>query len=300
MPGEYSPDAVLKGYADKKNAGIDIPNYPQLRDMNEMFLELATGATKHRGSYIQTGKMEPKAPVPELLMLRDVRPLKACLTGPYTLSYRFQPRSESLIDDLAEFLCHLLKISHSPNLTVLTIDEPLFRAMDDPSLDYGRPEREQLIKAWERICAQAKALGLTTCLHIHSTTDELFWDVDHLDVLEFPVDDPSLQVKRTKSLLESRDKFLKISVAKTSFDDLILDRLGSTPEALSKGWRMVREGQDASTFLESQSLMETRLRKALDAFGERVRYFGPECGLKSFPSYELAIELLRRVGSLSR
>ena len=41
MPGKYSPEAVLKGYADKKNAGIDIPNYPQLRDMNEMFLELA-------------------------------------------------------------------------------------------------------------------------------------------------------------------------------------------------------------------------------------------------------------------
>jgi methionine synthase II (cobalamin-independent) len=42
--------------------------------------------------------------------------------------------------------------------------------------------------------------------------------------------------------------------------------------------------------------MKKRLTKILELFGEnRVPYAGPECGLRSFPTYESALECLRRV-----
>ena len=42
--------------------------------------------------------------------------------------------------------------------------------------------------------------------------------------------------------------------------------------------------------------MKTRLSRTIERFGlERVLYAGPECGLKTFPRYENAIENLRRV-----
>jgi len=33
---------------------------------------------------------------------------------------------------------------------------------------------------------------------------------------------------------------------------------------------------------------------------ERVPYAGPECGLRGFPTYECALECLRRVSSAAR
>jgi len=41
--------------------------------------------------------------------------------------------------------------------------------------------------------------------------------------------------------------------------------------------------------------MGLRLRRAVERFGERVAYAGPECGLRGFPTYESALECLRRV-----
>jgi methionine synthase II (cobalamin-independent) len=51
--------------------------------------------------------------------------------------------------------------------------------------------------------------------------------------------------------------------------------------------------------LEDVDAMEARLVKLFDRFGaERIPYYGPECGLKGFPTYESAMECLRRVSSI--
>ncbi len=53
--------------------------------------------------------------------------------------------------------------------------------------------------------------------------------------------------------------------------------------------------EEPFSFLESTQVMQTRLRKVIDLVGrERVAYAGPECGLRSFPTYESGLELLRR------
>ncbi|RJS88740.1 hypothetical protein CW700_06925, partial [Candidatus Bathyarchaeota archaeon] len=36
-------ERVLRSFLDKLRAGVDIPNYPQFRDMNLMFLEMLEG-----------------------------------------------------------------------------------------------------------------------------------------------------------------------------------------------------------------------------------------------------------------
>jgi len=37
---EFFEKKVLEGLLDKIRVGIDVPNYPQFRDMNEMFLSM--------------------------------------------------------------------------------------------------------------------------------------------------------------------------------------------------------------------------------------------------------------------
>ena len=56
---------------------------------------------------------------------------------------------------------------------------------------------------------------------------------------------------------------------------------------------------DSEQFLETVDTMKGRLVKIVERFGaERVLYAGPECGLKGYPTIEIAFECLRRAASV--
>ena len=69
------------------------------------------------------------------------------------------------------------------------------------------------------------------------------------------------------------------------------------PEKIGEAWTAIRNGDtDPYLFLEERNLMRKRLRKVIDNFGiERIAYGSPECGLNSFPGYNVALECLCRV-----
>ena len=48
---------IVESFLDKILAGIDVPNYPQFRDMNEMFLEIIGEIEKIREGYVETGSL---------------------------------------------------------------------------------------------------------------------------------------------------------------------------------------------------------------------------------------------------
>jgi methionine synthase II (cobalamin-independent) len=70
-------------------------------------------------------------------------------------------------------------------------------------------------------------------------------------------------------------------------------------ERIAGAWADIRHGRvNPRIFLESVELMKGRLAEVVDRFGEdRVLYAGPECGLKGYPTYETALECLRRVST---
>jgi methionine synthase II (cobalamin-independent) len=135
----------------------------------------------------------------------------------------------------------------------------------------------------------------------------LFWKVKALDIVESHVDDSFYEAKGTKERLEAADKFTKASIAITDFDQLIRNKIAaesnfklsetSINEKIAETWIHINKQQvDPSSFIEDMNLMKKRLTRILEQFGEnRVPYAGPECGLKSFPTYESALECLRRV-----
>jgi len=67
-------------------------------------------------------------------------------------------------------------------------------------------------------------------------------------------------------------------------------------------WNQIRYDQvDPMIYLDSQKIIEKRLRKIVNNLGEeRVPYAGPECGLGGWPSQETAIECLNRVSGVVR
>jgi 5-methyltetrahydropteroyltriglutamate--homocysteine methyltransferase len=318
---------VLEGLLDKIGAGIDVPNFPQFRDMNEMFLSMIDGIEKLKEGYLETAipslKIDRSRIAEVLVIERNSQTIqekkgaafevRICVTGPYTLASFFPYKREDIFIRLGNVISQIAENSIFDNkhgrVGLVSVDEPVFGLQDDALIDFGSEGREKLRSAWESIFSKIKSKNAQTMIHLHSTANPLFWDIASLDVIESHVDDPLIQMKKTGELLESKDKFLKASLAVNDFDALIKKRVAAdSPEKLAESdlneriadaWTDIKHGRiNPESFLESVELMKNRLVKVVERFGaERVLYAGPECGLKGYPTYETALECLRRVST---
>ena len=323
----YFEDKTVEGFVDKIKAGISVPNYPQFRDMNEMFLGCIDGVTKSRGGYKVVDRVsipEGKLIIPEVAVIeereREISAkaggpfnVKICVTGPYTLASMFTSRESHLFTELGTLVSKLVENNvfngKFGRVSLVAVDEPVFGLFDDPLLDYGRGGREELLKSWENIFHGIKAKGAQSIIHLHNTLDELYWQIKSLDIVESHVDDAVYSSPKTKELLEKTDKSLKASICVTNFDTLIRNRevsRGITAEAeisqrTAYAWTDIRKGAvEPTVFLESRDLISDRLRRIVRQYGGRVSHAGPECGLRSFPTYDSAMECLRRVAAVAQ
>ncbi len=328
-PAEPFQAIIVKGFVDKLKAGLGVPNYPQFRDMNRMFLDMMNGVTKTKEGLTETGGLSLKGGVrclPEIFAIQKSSKrifedagshryqIRICLTGPYTLSSSFTGRDGLLFSRLGEAISQVIAASlfndKYGSVSLVVLDEPVFGLLDDPLIDRGSESRELLLRAWETILQNASVKGAQTGMHLHSTADQLFWQADSLNIVESHVKDSLYESERTSKSLESTDKFLKASISITNFDQLIGEAMqtrshsmlseSAKGEAIAKTWKSLKSGElDPNTFLETAKLLQKRLIKLVNRFGiERLPYAGPECGLRSFPTYKCALESLRRVSSV--
>ena len=315
---------LVEAFVDKIRAGVDVPNYPQFRDMNEMFFTLMTGFEKQGAALITQNEIKAKesASIPEVEILKressiiseeiqnDNVKIKACVTGPYTLASFFQFKTPSLYEELGNSIAAILRSSIFKNkgaeLFHVSIDEPVLGFMNDPLLDYGSNGRESLRKAWEKIAHTGKSNGLDVSMHLHNTSENLFWEVESLGIIASHVGDPLYTQDSTKKKLEEYDKHLWAPIGITQYDTLIQNYLikngftGNVPEKIGEIWMGIRKGTfDPYNFLEKPELIRERLKTIINFFGEeRIVCGSPECGLNSFPHYDVALESLRRVSSV--
>ena len=313
-------DAVVSAYADKAKAGVEVPNYPQFRDMNEMFFKLMRGIEKTSGGLLAVGSIKPVqgSSIPEVDVIRretaKVRELsgreklrlRICVTGPYTLASFFGAKTPRLYRMLGHAVGGILDASlfrtRYAEVAHVCVDEPVLGFMNDPMLDFGSDGREALRAAWDDVCRKASAKGLDTSMHLHNTSESLFWEVEHLDAVGSHVGDPLYTSESTRQLLEEKDKYIWAALGVTQYDNLIQmyysaeGYKGDMPEKIGETWTGIKKGAvDPYIFLEDQGTMEKRLAKITGFFGaERVAYASPECGLNSFPDYGVALECLRR------
>ncbi|UCE95226.1 MAG: hypothetical protein JSV51_05675 [Candidatus Bathyarchaeota archaeon] len=310
-------DVIVNTFIDKLKAGIMVPAFPQFRDMNQMFLSTFEGMKRIDEGYIETGCLTLKQKHEKILEVaiieRNVErihaeignsfQLKVCITGPYTLASFFPYRNSQTFNQLGQVLSEILEKTifsvKQCKISMISIDEPLFGLVDDSLIDKGAEGREALLLAWESITSRARSRKIETCMHLHNTSDDLFWKVKSLRVLESHINDPIYEMKATRQRLDEEDKYLKASIAISDFDHLIRRKLGSdTPdEAIAKAWKDILKGIGTpEVFFENIEVLKKRLMRVIEHFGiERVKLAGPECGLRGFPTYALAIEYLRHV-----
>ena len=322
---EYFEKTIVSSFLDKLRSDLDVPNYPQFRDMNKMFLSMIHGLEKIEAGYLETKipslKRDSNQIAEVMAIERNSRmiqeltgepfELKLCVTGPYTLASFFPYRNEGTFNRLGNVIsqileCNIFRNKHGKT-SLVSVDEPLFGLLDDPNIDFGSKGRESLLSAWETIFHKVKTKNIQTMMHLHSTSNPLFWEIPSLNVIDSHVGDPFIQMKKTGELLESRDKFLKASIAINDFDTLIKKRIVEDSQKkptdsdlnakIADVWTEINHGKvDSTIFLETVDIMKGRLLEVVERFGEeRVMYAGPECGLKGYPTYDTALECLKRV-----
>ena len=311
---------VVDAFLDKLKAGIVIPAFPQFRDMSEMFLTTFDGLEKIKDGYIETGNLTLKSGLGKLPEVAAIErnagkihtqtgssfQLRVCITGPYTLASFFPYRNSQTYKQLGQVLSEIVGknvfATKKGKVALVSIDEPLFGMIDDPSIDRGTEGREELLAAWESMMSKARKSNVETCIHLHCTSDDLFWAIKSLRVIESHVNDPLYEIKATKQRLEMEDKLLKASIAITNFDRLIKEKLGSnaSDDSVADVWKNIsKKTLNPETFLEDIGVMKKRLVRIVGQFGvERVVLAGAECGLRGFPTYASAVQCLRRVSEV--
>lgn len=314
---EFFKQTIVNAFLDKLKAGISVPAFPQFRDMNEMFLSTFEGLEKVKGGYAEKAVLTLKpgrSRLPEVLAIEKNAEtigaqtggpfqLRLCVTGPYTLASFFPYRTSRTYKQLGQVLSEIVESNifalKQGKVAMVAVDEPLFGMVDDPLIDRGTQGRENLLAAWEIMMSKARNKNVETCIHLHCTSDDLFWAVESLRVVESHVGDPLYETRNTKDFLEKEDKLLKASITITDFDQLIRGKLGLkvSGDAVAETWKNVSKGTlNPEAFLEDVNVMKERLVRITERFGaERVALVGPECGLRGFPTYSSAIECLRRV-----
>jgi len=328
-PCEQFEKNVIEGLLGKLKAGIDVPNFPQFRDMNEMFLQLIDGVRKTKSGYELSGRLAIRSGrrvLPELEVVRrnasEIRDaagrrveLKICITGPYTLSSLLANRTAETFWEFGEALRQIVEASvvahKNMEVTLVSVDEPVFGLAGDTLLDRGSSGREMLLKAWGAVCHEAKTKGAKTLIHLHNTADDIFWSVRDLDLVQSHVSDPMYESENAKQACERSDKFIEASVAITDYDRLIRQRIvaskkrvseASMGQLVAEAWGAIKAGKvDPATYLEDSKTMRSRLARILRLFGKRRALFaGPECGMRSFPNLDCALECLRRVSKVTK
>ena len=321
---QYFEKSVVESFLDKTEAGVAVPNYPQFRDMNGMLLEMISGVDKVKSGYMETGVVsliQGKERIPEVEVIRKCsreihqrlgKParLKVCIAGPYTLASSFVYKDKGIFSRIGSVISQIVENSifseKHVKVEMVSVDEPAFGLLDDPLMDRDSEGRENLRASWESIFRKVASKNVQTCMHLHSTADELFWGVKSLNTIESHADDPLYHSKKTKEYLECTDKSLKASICTTDFDKLIRNRVTASwngkvdqlavNQRVADAWKEIYSGKlDPTIFIEDANSMSQHLTAILERFDScRVPFAGPECGLKGFPTYQCAIECLRR------
>lgn len=299
---------------DQVTAGLDFVSYPQLADMNLMFLEpLVDGATiRHEGErFVITQDFQPAVTkevrrwveeAHELLRAKKgIIPLKSCVTGPFTLSSMLQIEGAEnkpfpagyldlvvehpwVIEKLAGYV-HRICARYSMLSSIVSVDEPFLSVL------VGK--RRSIL---ELSMSRAQATDL-----IAEALDEALHGVRSI---------PSMHVcggigrQLAEVLLGTSARIIshEFSGMERNFESYKPDEPESYSKILSVGVVSTKPTDDPEG-VEPTALVERRMEGAIRRYGVDNVAFSPDCGFRPLgdllgeqEGYALAV---RKVGTLA-
>ncbi|MHA1670451.1 MAG: hypothetical protein ACTSV5_07705 [Promethearchaeota archaeon] len=289
----YFIHPFLQSFQLKLNAGVEIINYPQHMDMYTQFLKP-----------IEDYEIEPclidpqKAIIPELFILEsfakdyyertgNALEIKVCITGPielYIKKHGFTVYPD-LVMNISKSLNTILKnsINNTKYLqsSIISIDEPSFGYVDMFNI-----EKDALIKAFDK---SVEGIDASIQIHLHTLKKyDTPIQAKNIDVLtcEYASDHSNVIPKKD---LEQYDKFIRVGITRTNINSIMAEKLDAgTP------YDELKTYEGTLSLIDSKEIIKKNLLSALKHYEDRLKYIGPDCGLKGWNPPQVAYELLRR------
>lgn len=283
-----SPDQYLQLVRDvmdqKLRAGVEVPTYPQFRDMIRMFMDPIENPDLSESPYLI--KRE-HARIMELQAVPPGQCVRVCVTGPIELyiSAFGATNYSDILYTLAESVARFLAAAKSEGkMTVASIDEPSLGMSSNIVFS-----EDEIFRALE--IASSPGQGMDCEVHLHSPLyAEICARVPGINILGVEsAAHPDYLKLIDKKVLEETDTYLRAGIART--DILSLSARLNEQYGINL-WDDVARLEKEILDLESPQVMKKRLEKAYAQFGDRLRATGPDCGLGSWPSQELAGKIL--------
>ncbi len=277
----------------KLDAGVEVINYPQHMDMYNQFLKPLSDYEKEPG-LIESAK----AIIPEMSILdkfgkeyyeKSGRQLdiKICVTGPIELYIKQQ--SFTIYPDMVynysksvnDFIKNSLIDTKYVKTSIVSIDEPSFGYVEMFNV-----EDNDLIKIFDK---SLEGIRTSNQIHLHTLSKaSVAMQTDNINVLtcEYASNNSNVIPKRE---LDSYDKFIRVGITRTNVDSIIA-------AALDKGssWNEIKTLKGTLNLIDSKERIKRNLLDALELYGDRLKYVGPDCGLSGWHPPLVAYELLRR------
>ncbi len=278
--------------AEKVRAGVEVPTYPQFRDMIRMFMDPIEDPEMTESPYLI--KRE-QAKILELQALPPGQGVRVCVTGPVELyisafgATSYTDILYTLAESVARFFAEA-KIEGK--MRVASLDEPSLGL--NSNIVFSEDEIQKALEIASLPCQ-----GMDCEVHLHSPLyAELCARVPGINILGVEsAAHPDYLKLIDRKILEETDTYLRAGIART--DILSMSALLNEQYGINLWDDMARLEKEILR-LESPQVMKNRLEQAYALFGDRLRATGPDCGLGSWPSQDLASKILANCAAALR
>ncbi len=288
----------------KIDAGVDAPTYPQFQDMNQQFLGIINDESAQDEPLVVK---KEKARIMELEAIEEVGEkyfkesgrklnIRVCVTGPVELYLKqfggtaYKDVLDAFATSIDRFIGNSIDNARQLNVAAVSIDEPSIGI--NPQIMFNDGD---IIEALEKASKTSASHRIDTEIHLHSPLHyKLVCRTHSIGIVGVEsAANPSYLDLIDRKDLEDYDKFLRVGVARTDIFGMaafLNEKYGTNV------WKEPSKLEEIITLMETPETIAKRLERAYGIFGERIKYAGPDCGLGSWPSQELAFRLLKNTG----
>ena len=270
--------------AEKISAGVEIPTYPQLRDMIRMFMDPIKDPKMTESPFLIRRE---EAKIMELEAVPPGQKVRVCVTGPVELyiSAFGATGYTDILYTLAESVSRFLEwAKEEGKMAIASLDEPSLGL--NSNIIFSEEEIQEALEIASRPCQ-----GMHCEVHLHSPLyAELCAHVSGIDILGVEsAAHPDYLKLIEREVLEETGTYLRAGIARTDIFSLSAQLNDRYKVNL---WEDLPRLEREITSLESPLIMKSRLDQAYAQFGDRLIATGPDCGLGPWPSQELAGSIL--------
>ncbi|NMC10197.1 MAG: 5-methyltetrahydropteroyltriglutamate--homocysteine methyltransferase [Methanothrix sp.] len=270
--------------ARKINAGVEVPTYPQFRDMIRMFMNPIEDPEQTESPYLIK---KENAAILELKAVPPDQKVRVCVTGPvelYISSFGATAYTDILYSLAKSVSRFLEKARDCGVMSVASLDEPSLGI--NSSVVFSE---EEVLHALS--IASSPCIGMDCEVHLHSPLwVEPCAHVPGINIVGVEsAAHPDYLRLIDKEVLVQTDTYLRAGIARTDILAMVAqlnDQMGVNL------WENTPRLEREVLLMESPKIMKKRLDIAYSMFGERLRAAGPDCGLGSWPSQDLADKIL--------